>query len=273
MNISNQDCRTPRPEREWWMGMELARPQQLGRISPMTDQWHQIPDFLRSPNISGDWRLYEVENRAADPDGAVEAAMRRIAPWSGKVLMDVGAGTGFHIERFHADAAHVIAIEPDPALRVELLQRLAEHNLERTSVIGASAAAIPLQQDTVDIAHARFAYFFGPGSEPGILELERVLKPGGTAFIIDNDLRSGTFASWVREAHDFPEDAIARTERFWREQGFTIDHLRSCWRFEHRDDLERVVHLEFPEEHARLFVARHTGLQIDYNLLLIHKTF
>ena len=50
----------------------------------MADVWHQIPGFLRSPNISGDWRLYEVENRAADPEGAIECAMERIAPWRGR---------------------------------------------------------------------------------------------------------------------------------------------------------------------------------------------
>ena len=53
----------------------------------MADVWHQIPGFLRSPNISGDWRLYEVENRAADPEGTIECAMERIAPWRDKVLI------------------------------------------------------------------------------------------------------------------------------------------------------------------------------------------
>ena len=239
----------------------------------MADTWHQIPGFLRSPNISGDWRLYEVENRAADPDGMVEQAMRRIAPWDGKIMMDVGAGTGYHIERFHETAVHVIAVEPDATLRIELMQRLAERQMSRTSVIGASAASIPLRDHTVDIAHARFAYFFGPGSEPGIRELRRVLKPGGTAFIIDNDLRNGTFASWIHDAYPHTPHDPDEIEGFWLDQGFRIDRLASCWRFDCRDDLERVVHLEFPEEHAARFVASHTGLEIDYNLLLIHKTF
>lgn len=239
----------------------------------MADAWHQIPGFLRSPNISGDWRLYEIENRAADPDRTVERAMERIAPWRGKVFMDVGAGTGYHIERFHEDAGHVIAIEPDPDLRLELMQRIAVQRLARTSVIGASAAAIPLRDHSVDIAHARFAYFFGPGSGPGIRELERVLKPGGTAFIIDNDLRSSTFAGWVREAYGDARFDPDRIETFWQEHGFTIERLASCWRFECRDDLERVVHLEFPEEHAARFVAGHDSLEIDYNLLLMHRTF
>lgn len=238
----------------------------------MADVWHQIPGFLRSPNISGDWRLYEIENRAADPEETIESTMERIAPWRDKVLIDVGAGTGYHIERFHRDAAHVIAVEPDPTLRLELMQRIATSQLARTSVLGASAAALPLCENSVDIAHARFAYFFGPGSEPGLAELERILKPGGTIFIVDNDLRSGTFAGWIHEAYGRDEPDPDEIEGFWHDQGFAIERLASCWRFQNRDDLERVVHLEFPDEHAARFVAEHTGLEIDYNLLLIHKT-
>lgn len=239
----------------------------------MNDQWHQNPQYLRAPNISGDPDLYEIENLAADPDGVVEAAMRRIHAWDDAVVMDVGAGTGFHIERFHRDAAHVIAVEPDPALRLALMRRLVDRNLTRTSVIGASAASIPLGDHSVDIAYARFAYFFGPGCEPGLAELERILKPGGTAFIIDNDLRSGTFASWVRAAHDISNDEIDETEQFWIDQGFTIERLSSRWRFHDRDAFERVVHLEFPAEDAEKFLSDHPGLEVDYDLLLIHKTY
>jgi len=239
----------------------------------MTEPWQRTPGFLRAPNISRDPDLYEIENNAADPDGVIEAAMRQIAPWDGKVFVDIGAGTGFHIERFHERAAHVAALEPDPELRLLLMQRIVDRRLTRTSVIGASAASMPLRDHSVDIAHARFAYFFGPGCEPGLAELRRVLKPGGSAFIIDNDLRSGTFASWIRTAYQISDAAVADTERFWIEQGFTIERLASCWRFENREALERVIHLEFPAEHAAAFVTDVTGLEIDYNVLLIHATF
>jgi ubiquinone/menaquinone biosynthesis C-methylase UbiE len=239
----------------------------------MSAPWQQNPEFLRSPNISGDPDLYEIENRAADPDGVIEAAMRRIAPWNDKVLMDVGAGTGFHIERFHQDAAHVVAIKPEPDLRIKLMQRIVDRRLTRTSVIGASAASMPLQDSSVDIVHARFAYFFGPGCEPGITEVKRILKPGGTVFIIDNDLRDGTLASWVRSAHQISDAAVAETERFWMDQGFAIERLKSCWRFECREALERVIHLEFSREHAAEFIDRFSGLEIDYNLLLIHARY
>lgn len=239
----------------------------------MADLWYQTPDFVRAPNISGNAELYEIENRAADPDDVVEAAMARIAPWNNMVLADIGAGTGYHIERFHQAAAHVIAIELKPALCLRLMRRLVERNLTRTSVIGASAAAIPLQNSSVEIVHARFSYFFGPGCEPGIAELGSILKPGGTAFIIDNDLQSGTFATWIQDAYDESSLDADTIESFWIAQGFSLEWLPSCWRFERQEDLERVVQLEFPTEHAAGILARHVGLEVEYNLLLVHKTY
>lgn len=163
-------------------------------------------------------------------------------------------------------------LEPAPALQLRLKHRLADRQLTHTSVIGASAASIPLRDHSVDIAHARFAYFFGSSCEPGIAELARILKPGGRAFIIDNYLRSGTFGSWIRTAYDFPEERIERHEAFWRDQGFTTEQIASRWSFQNREDFERVIHLEFPVEHATALLRNHPGLDIDYNLLLIHRT-
>jgi hypothetical protein len=40
-----------------------------------------FPDFHPAPNQGGDPELYELENRAMDPDGLVLAAMRKLAPW------------------------------------------------------------------------------------------------------------------------------------------------------------------------------------------------
>lgn len=239
----------------------------------MTETWPAQPGFLRAENISVDPDLYEIENEALDPEGTIMAAMQRICPWDGKVVLDIGAGTGFHIERFHENAAHVVAVEPDPELRPLLMRRIAERQLTRTSVIGASAESIPLRENSADIAHARFAYFFGPGCEPGLAELERILNPGGTAFIVDNDLRNGTFASWIRYAYRVSYRSITKIERFWRKQGFTIERLASRWQFQDRDGFERVMRLEFPAEVAEEFLSAQGGLEVDYNLLLIHKTF
>ncbi len=242
--------------------------------APLTEQtWPENPEFYANSNIATDHEVYEIENLAADPDRTVEAAMRRIAPWDGKVVLDIGAGTGFHVPRFAATAAHVVAVDPEPHLRQVMMRRMVREGITNVSIIGASAADIPLRDYSVDIVHARFAYFFGPGAESGLRELERVIAPGGTAFIIDNDLRSGTFAEWVLRGYEDPDTIVDGYENFWRRQRFTIERLTSRWEFERRDDFERVIRLEFPEDQAARIIEEHEGLEVDYNLLLIHRQY
>jgi hypothetical protein len=49
-----------------------------------------FPDFQAAPNQGARPDLYELENQALDPDGVVLAAMRELAPWAGRTLVDLG---------------------------------------------------------------------------------------------------------------------------------------------------------------------------------------
>ncbi len=51
-----------------------------------------FPDFALAPNQCEHPEEYELENRAIDPDHLVLAAMRRLAPWAGRTLVDLGCG-------------------------------------------------------------------------------------------------------------------------------------------------------------------------------------
>jgi len=227
-----------------------------------------LPGIHPSDNIQGDPDTYEIENRAVDPDGRIESAMRAIADWAGRDVLDLGAGTGYHVPGFAATARHVFAVEPHDASRLLAMERCARLGIENASLLVGSAESIPLRDASVDVVHARFAYFWGPGCEPGIAEARRVLRPGGTAFVIDNDLRTGTFAAWLRRAEPAGARDPDEIARFWLDQGFTAITVRSAWRFERREDLERVVRLEFPAGSAAELLAGHTGLEVEYHYAL-----
>jgi SAM-dependent methyltransferase len=232
-----------------------------------------LPGVHASPNIQTDADVYETENRAVDPERRIEAAMWRIAPWADKVVLDLGSGTGFHIPRFHETASHVIGVEPHGPSHVRAMSRVATLGIERVSLIRASAAELPLRDASVDIVHARFAYFFGPGCEPGLTELARVIRPGGTAFIIDNDLTGGTFAEWLRLSPDGQDVDPGAHEQFFEYHGFTIERIKSEWRFASRADLESVVRIEFPADIASRILAGHLGTWLSYHYLLMHRTY
>ena len=65
-----------------------------------------------SPNIWNTPELYERENRAADPHGRILAAMQEIGDWSGRTVLDVGCGSGFHLPVWAESAARVVGVEP-----------------------------------------------------------------------------------------------------------------------------------------------------------------
>lgn len=225
-----------------------------------------------APNIQSAPDVYEIENLAADPDHRIESAMWSLAPWDDRIVLDLGAGTGFHIPRFHVNAAHVFAVEPDDDLRLRAMKRISTVGLTRASIMTGSAERLFMPDNTVDVLHARFAYFFGPGCETGLAEVARVIRPGGTAFIIDNDLRTGTFAAWLRRISGFMTDADL-IESFWHEQGFQIVRIPSEWRFTSRTDLEAVVKLEFGEKLGSELLVSHTGLRVDYHYVLYWRTY
>jgi SAM-dependent methyltransferase len=230
-----------------------------------------LPGVHPSPNIQGAPDIYELENAAADPERRIEAAMATISPWDGKIVLDLGAGTGYHIERFHDLAAHVIAMEPHDLSRLRAMERVARRGLARTSVTTGSAERVLLPDASVDIVHARFAYFFAPECEPGLAELARVIRPGGTAFIIDNDLRTGQFASWLRQLSWVRE--AAEVEGFWADQGFALRRIASEWRFACRADLEAVVRLELPAALAERILREHEGTQVEYHYCVYHRRY
>ncbi len=215
---------------------------------------------MPSPNIWDHTDAYEVENRAVDPEGAIEQAMRAVADWRGRRFLDLGCGTGFHLPAWAETAALVVGVEPHPRLAALAHMRCA--GLGHVRVLQGTAQQVPLPDASVDVVSARWAYFFGPGCEPGLCELDRVVRRGGTAFVVDNDGTRSTFGAWFRAA--LPSYDPVTVERFWSARGWTRTPVDMVWRFDRRSDLERVVRIEFAAQHAERFLADHLGLEVDY---------
>lgn len=223
-------------------------------------------DAIPSPNIWDHPGVYEIENRAVDPDGLLLSAMQRLHPLDGADLLDLGCGSGFHLPLFAGlvgPSGGVTGVEPHPPLVEAARRRVASMpGAGRPRVLAGSAQAIPLPDDSVDVVHARWAFFFGPGCEPGLAEVARVLRPGGTAFFIDNDATSSTFGRWFRREH--PRYDPAAVERFWRRRGFTAERIPMRWVMASRGDFEAVVRIEFSPRVAEAFLAEHRGHEVDY---------
>ena len=228
-----------------------------------------LPGARRSPNVWDHPATYEVENRAVDPDGTLAAALRARADWSGRVVLDIGCGTGFHLPQFAATAATVIGVEPHPALAA--IARRRTRRLGNVVVHEGTAQSLPLADASVDVVHARWAYFFGPGCEPGLAELARVVRRGGTALVVDNDATRSTFGSWFRRG--YPQVDPTAVERFWSTHGWTRTPVEMGWRFESRADLAAVLRIEFDTGTADWILAGHEGTEVDYAVNLWSRDY
>ena len=195
--------------------------------------------------------------------------MTKHADWSGRDVLDLGCGTGFHLPRFAATARTVVGVEPHPDLVA--LARRRTRALPTVSVLQGLAESLPLPDASVDVVHARWAYFFGPGCEPGLAELDRVVRRGGTALVVDNDPTRSTFGRWFRRG--YPEVDPVAVERFWSTRGWARTPVDLGWRFSSREDLESVVRIEFTREVADEVLAEHEGLEVDYAVNLWSRDF
>jgi SAM-dependent methyltransferase len=214
-----------------------------------------------SPNIWQHPATYELENHAVDPAGLLDAAIRDHADWAGRTVLDIGCGTGFHLPRFADAAREVVGVEPHPDLLA--IARRRTRRLTQVRVLQGTAQALPLPNASVDVAHARWAYFFGPGCEPGLAELARVVRRGGSAFVIDHDASRSTYGGWF--GRGFPRHhAPAAVERFWSSHGWTRHPVNLTWSFADRAGFESVIRIEFPPELAEEIVREHAGLEVDY---------
>jgi ubiquinone/menaquinone biosynthesis C-methylase UbiE len=228
----------------------------------------EFPDWQPAPNIRDNPALYELENTAFDPDGLVLQAMREAAPWAGRRLVDLGCGNGFWLPGYAAEATDVVGVEPDSGLLKSALARVG--GLPNVRVGAGSAEHVPLDDASVDVVHARFAYFFGPGAERGLTEVMRVLAPGGSFIAIDNDHDDGEFADVLRSAATgFSTRDQQQVERWWAGHGARQLKVRSQWRFTSHDDLANVLRNEFRDGGADTWLAEHPDRRhISYGFCL-----
>jgi SAM-dependent methyltransferase len=226
-------------------------------------------ETLPSPNIWHWPEIYEVENRAQDVDDDLWRVLGTVADWAGRDVLDIGCGSGFHLPRFAATARRVIGVEPHEPLVKLAADRVTM--LPSVEVLTGSAQRLPLPDGCVDVAHARTAYFFGPGCEQGLAEAERVLRPGGVLVIVDLDARHRPYGDWMRA--DLPDYDPGEVDRFFDRMGFDRRTVETRWRFADRAGLESVLRIEFSSRVADRAARDVPGLEfpVGYRVLTRRK--
>jgi SAM-dependent methyltransferase len=129
------------------------------------------------------WRLWRNERADPEPfyrllaDLAAEDLDRRNGPLAGQTIVDLGCGPGWYTDALRARGATVIPVDND----------VAEMTIGRDAPpeghVVADAGALPLADGSIEGAFCSNVLEHTPAAEPIVREIERVLKPGGWAYI------------------------------------------------------------------------------------------
>ena len=114
-----------------------------------------------------------------------------IAPQPGERVVDVGAGMGPASVHAAKTGASVLAIDPTPYMRLILgVRRLGQRRRKAISVCDGSAEAIPVGDHTVDGLWSVNTMHHWTDLDAAVIELARVLRPGGRLLLVDEDFDS-----------------------------------------------------------------------------------
>lgn len=116
------------------------------------------------------------------------AVVARIAPQSGEMVMDIGAGIGAGTMAAAKTGCIVAAIEPTPYMRRVLsVRRLITRTQDRVRIVDGTAEATTMSTGSIHAAWAVNTMHHWTDLDQGIAELVRVLAPGGRMLLVDED--------------------------------------------------------------------------------------
>jgi len=167
--------------------------------------------------------MYQRAPEIYDAESQVDwdvAAVTEKSDLEGKVVVDVGAGTGRVAFDAVPTARHVYAVEPVAALRRFMREKAAGLGIDNLYVLDGFLHSIPLPASSVDVLLTCQA--IGWKLDEELPEIERVVKPGGTAMHLfgastaaENPLRELLIAEGYSE--DTYEPGLLRLLRYWQQ--------------------------------------------------------
>ncbi|MDP8225191.1 MAG: class I SAM-dependent methyltransferase [Candidatus Lernaella stagnicola] len=175
------------------------------------------------------WEIAEMIVYNKHPDffarstGRVDLAeITKITPLAGKVVIDAGAGPGTLAFPAAAEAKLVMAVEPASGMRRYLREQICERNVLNIQAIDGFLHAIPLPADFADVLLTCRA--IGWNLEAELVEIERVLRPGGFAVHLSgyqqdeaNPVHETLVAApWNYHVETYVENGITK-RKYWKQ--------------------------------------------------------
>jgi ubiquinone/menaquinone biosynthesis C-methylase UbiE len=111
---------------------------------------------------------------------------RAVAGLEGEVL-EVGFGSGLNVPLYPAEVTKVLAVDPATVGRKLAADRVAASPIP-VEYVGLDGEALPLPDESVDHALSTWTLCTIPDVHRALLEIRRVLRPGGTLHFLEHGL-------------------------------------------------------------------------------------
>ena len=150
---------------------------------PMLYDWERT---IRFP--AGSREFYEEVDRrfwagapfAHSPGGAPFGRLIEYEKWRGKLVLEIGCGSGAHTAQLARAGAETTAVDLT-SNAVQLTSRRLEVFALSATVLQADAERLPFDSNSFDLVWSWGVIHHTPRTESAITEIHRVLKPGGEA--------------------------------------------------------------------------------------------
>lgn len=131
---------------------------------------------------------------------ARRAAVAAVNQANGEQVLEVGVGTGLALPLYGA-GKRVTGIDLSADMLVKARSRVSALGLRNIeALLEMDAQATSFEAQTFDIAVAMFVASVVPQPRALLAELKRVVKPGGTIFLVNHFARDGGPLGWIERA-------------------------------------------------------------------------
>ncbi|HLQ30218.1 MAG TPA: class I SAM-dependent methyltransferase [Ktedonobacteraceae bacterium] len=167
-----------------------------------TEQDHPVPSSTQKPHTTNHSlfaRFYELLSRGVSESSYMEPLRQETAGEARGLVLEVGAGNGLNFSFYDpARVARVEAIEPDTAM-LRYARRRVEAARVPIKLTQAAAEDLPFAGEMFDSVVATLVFCSVSDPLRGLREIMRVLKPGGSLFMVDHVRSQGAIASRVQD--------------------------------------------------------------------------
>jgi ubiquinone/menaquinone biosynthesis C-methylase UbiE len=134
--------------------------------------------------------IYDLFLALGERRGSAGRRAALLGDLSGDVL-EIGAGTGLNLKHYPVDAEKLVLTEPDPGM----LRRLRRRAPTQVRVAPVPAESLGFPDESFDVVVSTFVLCTAPDPAAVLVEVVRVLRPGGRLVLLEHVLSESPLAA------------------------------------------------------------------------------